>query len=347
MRIAAFMVVLLAFPMLLALDGASQNSAPPDPFVFLRPSIIVTANERRQLDRGEPLARVLPARDHEVAIFAAVGVAADGDRLVAWMRQIEDLKKSAFVRQIGRFSDPPRIEDLASLSLDDEDLTEIRKCRRRDCALKLAAAEMEELRRAADESGAEWKPALQDAFRRLVLRRVEAFLQGGHAALPAYEDNDAPVLLGGRFSLLVRHSGFLTKNHPQFSEYLERYPRAPLPDLESFVYWSKEGVGAKAIVSATQVNILRGTDGFVPDALVIGKEIFSTHYVNASLSLTAVVGEPGAHNYLVYFNRTEVDVLGRIFGGLVRVFMERRLRAEASDVLRGLRTRLESGEPKI
>ena len=41
----------------------------------------------------------------------------------------------------------------------------------------------------------------------------------------------------------------------------------------------------------------------------------------------------------------EVGVFGGLFGGLTRVFMERRLKKEASTVLLGLRQRLESGAP--
>ena len=38
-------------------------------------------------------------------------------------------------------------------------------------------------------------------------------------------------------------------------------------------------------------------------------------------------------------------MLGGVFGGLVRWFMQRRLKDEAATVLQGLRRRLESGEP--
>jgi hypothetical protein len=84
----------------------------------------------------------------------------------------------------------------------------------------------------------------------------------------------------------------------------------------------------------------------LPDALVAGKEIFTTRYLNGSLGFTAIVpGGRGSRHYLVYLNRSDVDVLGGVFGGIVRWFMERRLRSEAQDVLQGLRRRLESGEP--
>jgi hypothetical protein len=94
------------------------------------------------------------------------------------------------------------------------------------------------------------------------------------------------------------------------------------------------------------VSIVRGYDPDLPDVLVAGKEIFSTHYVNASLGVTALMrGDLGGSNYLVYVNRSEVDMLHGMFGGLIRWFMQRRLKAEAANVLQGLRRRLESGEP--
>ena len=115
-----------------------------DPFAFFQPSVTVTADDRRQLDRGEAIARVLPGDDPEVAVFAAVPVNIDGDRLVAWIRRIEELKKSAYVLAIRRFSNPPRIEDLADLVLDDRELSDIRACRPGHCGLNESPAEAAE-----------------------------------------------------------------------------------------------------------------------------------------------------------------------------------------------------------
>jgi hypothetical protein len=58
-------------------------------------------------------------------------------------------------------------------------------------------------------------------------------------------------------------------------------------------------------------------------------------------------GDPGRFNYLAYLNRSEVDVLRTSFMGLVRLVMQRRVKAEAASVLAGLRRRLESGEPPM
>ena len=335
----------LALVLLLALALRGETTA--DPFAFFRPSVVVSPDDRRQLDRGEPIARVLPGKDRQIAVFAAIPVKIDGDRLMAWMRQIAQFKKSPYVQAIGRFSDPPVINDLAALSLDDKDLAQIRQCRPADCALKLTGTEMRDLRHVADEAGTAWKPALQDAFRRVILHRVEAYRQGGHAALGPYEDHEDRVGLEAQFSQLIQQSEFLTRGMPQFAEYLKRYPQAAMPRVESFVYWSKESVSGKPIVSATHVSMVRRDDGTLPEVIVAGKGIFATHYLNASLGLTAILRGSDGRNYLVYLNRSEVDMLGGFFGGLVRIAMGRRLKAEASGILRGLRDRLESGEPGL
>jgi len=347
-RCARQIVALAAFAWAVAAGiPAAAPARAHDPFALFRPSIAVSAEDRQELESDKPIARVVRGSDHEVGVFAAVRVSVDGDRLVAWTRDIKELKKSPYVLAIGRFSDPPRIEDLHGLTLDDEELSAIRRCRRRDCSLKLAGSEMDRLREIVAGAGDTWRPAVQDEFRQILLERVQRYLADGHSAAQDYEDKDRPLSLGSRFTLLMNRLSFLTVSAPRFAEYLDRYPRAPIADVESFLYWSKERLDGKAIISATHVSILRSTDGRLPDALVAGKGIFATHYVNASLGVTAIMrGRPGSPNYLAYVNRSEVDVVGGVFGGLVRVFMERRLKKEGATVLLGLRQRLESGDPE-
>jgi hypothetical protein len=319
---------------LVALRAWPASPTAPDPFAFFQPSVTVSVDERRRLDEGQALARVLPGQHHQIAIFAAVPVDVDGDRLVAWVRDIAGLKRSSAVLAIGRFSDPPRLEDLAALTLDDADLSSIRDCRPGRCGLKLQDSEIAQLQTAIADRG-DWKPVLQDAFRRLVLRRVQAYRASGIAG-------EAQPPLSSIFS----ESPFLARV-PGLVEYLNRYPRVPMPEGESFIYWSKEQLGAKPVVSATHVCVVRGgRDAALPDVLVAGRQIFATHYMDGALALTVLLRNPaGSHNYLTYLNRSQVDSLGGFSGAMVRWFVERRSRTEAARVLQGLRRRLESGEP--
>jgi hypothetical protein len=205
-----------------------------DPFAFFQPSVTVTADDRRQLDRGEATARVLPGDDPEVAVFAAVPVNIDGDRLVAWIRRIEELKKSAYVLAIRRFSNPPRIEDLADVVLDDRELSDIRECRPGHCGLNVSSAE------AAELSGRESADAIQQAFRVIVLQRARAYLTDGHEETLARDASPAADL-----SELVHHSLFLTEHMPRFANNLGHTRHTPEPGVESFLYWSKERLAAR------------------------------------------------------------------------------------------------------
>jgi len=314
-------------------------SVPIDPFSFFQPSVTITADDHSKMDGGHPVAHVLAGRDSEVGVWAAVPVNIDGDRLVAWMRRIEELKKSSYVPAIGRFSNPPRLDDLADLSLDDDDMADLAACHPDHCDLKLSAAEMTALQHEASQPD-----ALQQRFRQIVLDRVNVYLSGG--AIGPYADTVGEVWPAQAFDRVLEHSPFVTLHASSFAESL-RSARAPsMPGVESFLYWSKERLGGKPTVTVTDVRIFRPENPRLPEVVVAGKQIFATHYVEASLGVTALVrGESGRSNYLVYVNRSELDLVHGTLGGLVRWFIQRRLKADAGEVLQGLRRRLESGEP--
>jgi|KBSMisStaDraftv2_1062788.scaffolds.fasta_scaffold15501_5 hypothetical protein len=328
---------------------APAHAAAPDPFAFFQPTVVLTAGERKQLERGEPLVRVIPGEDREVAVFAAMKTTIDGDRLLAWVQRIEALKKNAYVLAISRFSETPRLEDLKGLTLEEDEASDILDCRPGDCSLKLSGDEMRTLQQAAARQGSNEAPknaALERAYQSVMLRRIEKYLAGGLAGLPNDESTSDALRPADALAALLDHTRFLSAHTPTFAQYLSHFPRAPMPGVESFVYWSKEQIAGKPIVSATHVSTLRSDVPGVPEGLAATVGIFSTHYVNASLGVMAVVREaPGAPGYLVYMNRSQVDVLGGMFGGLVRMVVQRRLRSEATDVLRDIRKRLESGVP--
>jgi hypothetical protein len=78
---------------------------------------------------------------------------------------------------------------------------------------------------------------------------------------------------------------------------------------------------------------------------LVSTEILATHYRNASIGLTAVVEDVAGQGYLVYVNRSQLDVLGGFFGALKRAIIESRVRSESVQVFGELRRRLESGPP--
>jgi len=315
-----------------------------DPFSFFSPAITIDAGERERIDRGQVLARVLPAGDGEVAVFAASRFDAEPEALVRWTKAIEALKRSPFVTAIRRFSQPPVLSDLDTLVLDDVDLEGIRRCEAGNCSVKLAAHEIDALKSAA-VSNSEWKSAVQREFRRLVLSRVTKYQSEGLAGLPPYVDRSEPTRPHAEFAGILARSPHLRNYLPAVADGLSDYPRAELPSAESFLYWSKEQYkNGKPIVAVTQVHIVRPVGPSLPEVVVLGQEIFASHYRDGSLGSTFVL-DGGKTRYLVYLNRSRLDRLGGMLSGLKRSLVERRLASEVKNGLDAVRRRIESSNP--
>jgi hypothetical protein len=335
----AFLLVLTAcWP---AWPGETRTN---DPFAFFRPWVNVTEDDRSRLDRGEVLARVLPASRGEIAVFAASAVRATADEFIHRIRDIADLKKSRFVHAIRRFSDPPALDDLADLALDERDLEAIRRCRPGDCGLKLSTPDIEALHGVLEQAGPDWTGAVQDGFRRAVFRRVELYRAGGLSALPAYGNRANQVPPHEVYAGILQNSPYLLQGAPALSSYLSEFPRGEPADIDSFLYWSKEQLNGKPVISVTHVCIWKGEAvAGTPRVLVAGKQVMATHYLDGGLGLTVLLGGADeAATYLVYVNRSQTDVLGGFWGGLKRAIIEKRLERETGRVVLGLRTRLET-----
>lgn len=326
-----------------ALAGANVGS--PVPFAWFEPDASLSRNDLLRLDRGEVVVKPLPSRSGQLGVFTITELDATSDLFVAWIRQVAELKRSKAVPASRRFSEPPSLDDLAGLQLDQRDLDAIRECRPGDCALKLSAAEIETLRRVAAR-GADG--AIQEVFRRLLFERLMVYRAGGLAAapLPAFSRNAAqPIEV---FAALRANAPYIRRSDQRLASWLERPHEARGPEVESFYYWSKEYYSSgKAVVTLTHVGVTRASTGSAgPQVAVAGKQVFASRYMNGMLTHITLSRDPeSGQGYMTYTNRAQLDMLGGLFGGVVRGIINGRLRGDAATVLRTLRTRIESGPP--
>ena len=312
-----------------------------DPFLFLAPQVVLTADDRRHLADGEIVARTIPAGDGQVASFSISRVDVPPEALLTATRRIEDLKRSPFVTGIKRFSNPPRLEDLDELSLNSRDLAAAAACKPGNCSFKLTAEEIGLLSAAGRDD-----EAIQQSFRRVVLARVNAYLAGGLPGLPPTANRSKAVCLGEVFQQLATASPSLP-HVPCATRWLRDFPNT-LDQIESFLYWSQETYGAgKPVVVVTHIGLIPPVSPGDP-SIVLGKQVMATRYINGGLSVMAITtDEATGVNYLVHLNRTSVDLLGGLFGPIKRAAFESRLRRELPLITQKLRTRLERNVPPV
>jgi hypothetical protein len=328
----------------LAATSAGAMAA-SDPIALL--AFITEPAERSKAAAGSAVLTVVPARGRDLAVYGVVRTAAGPDRLVEWTRAIEQLYQGRFAPALGRFSDPPQLADLTWLTLDEEDVNDLRACRAGACGVKLSAEEMERIRQAATSGGPEWRPAVQDAFRRVLLRRAQEYLASGLGGSLPYEDHRQAESPHAEFEEVAARIGFDELYDPRVMSYLRAYPLVHGSDIESFLYWSKETLGGgKPIVSVTHVAVFRTFGEQTADVVIAARQVFATHYLTGSLSLTAIAaGAGGTPGHLIYIRRARTDSFDGPFGKLVRHVVERRIRADGPPVLETLRRKLEGGTP--
>jgi hypothetical protein len=266
------------------------------------------------LDRG-PVVRVVPRKDdNDVFVVGVVRIAAPPASLVDALKRIETFRDRPPILEIGRFSSPPRIEDLTTLSFDARDLDLLRACKLGDCDIKVDAGTIELARRI------DWKA--RDAYfeaarlmKGVMLAQATRYLQEGALAMTVYNDNEVPEPSASETVALLEGDPKLLQFTPEFLKAFLDFPNGGLPSVENFIYWSKEKT-RKTVVSIAHVAIDSGLPG--TGYRVAMKHLYDSHFFLANLEfLTLVPEEGGASAFtLVHVLRARVDP-PRSFRGMI------------------------------
>ncbi|HVW85385.1 MAG TPA: hypothetical protein VHB50_11925 [Bryobacteraceae bacterium] len=284
----------------------------------------LTKDQWQAAMRGDPQARVLSSSEkREVAVAGVARVRATTACFVAKFSDIEDFKKNPAVLRIRKFTPPIRPRDLEGFRLEPRDLDDLSACRPGHCNVKLPATAMDRLARDVDWPQPDHAGQAQSIVREELLRYIEAYVREGNAGLIVYRDKDQPVSLRDEFRAVLSARPGVEDLAPEFHDYLARYPDATLPNVSDFFYWSIESFGLKPVSSVTHVWIYAQPG----HSVIASGQIYASHYFDASSGLTAALDDDaGKGMYLAYLNRSRIDLLGGLLGGLRRAVLRGRLR---------------------
>lgn len=284
-----------------------------------------------------------PTRPHELVAAGLLTAPGTSDALARAAADIEVFAGGRWVAQIGRFSDPPVLADLAALSLDDGDLEALRRCRVGACGVKLTPAMLGRLSRDVPWTSSELGARATAVFRSLLLERVLACATGGPGALDTYVDRPAPVDAAAEMSDLLATSAFLSGAPAALRPCRGRQSTTD-GDVRHILYWTRESYGFKPTVTMVDLAIWR-PETRRDVVVLVATQIYASHYVEASVAITVGVPEdrvapPSLR--LLFLHKARIDALRGGAPWLTRWGVGRRLRQRATDTLEHQRMRLEA-----
>jgi hypothetical protein len=332
-------IVAVAF---LALSPMAAQ-APDDPALagILRHWFNPKPSEIRILSQGGIIARGLPASGSHISVIAACALTVSPETFAARVGNLGSTTSGSSAS--GRFSNPPALEDLQRLTLDQGDIDRLRHCRVGDCRLNLGEEDIAGIRSSLAGSTSGPSPETQQVFRRILLERVRRYQKAGLAGLPDYRDRDTPLNPAAAFDGLVSQSPLLKARLENIATDLQQHPPGASAAAESSLGWSRVMMNDKPVIMITDYRVLRpGPAADLPTVLISAKQVYASRYMNGSLALTMLFAGSNGRQYLVHVDRSDLDELGGAFSGLKRSLMEGRIKDEAVAALTRLRNRLEA-----
>jgi hypothetical protein len=335
-RLALFAAVMAA---LAVKETPRPDSAPS----FLIEAFNLSRADTDRLDGGQVVSRTLGTKQpREVATLGIVRIATTPENYVERLADIATFKRTEDVLQIGTFSEPPRIDDVAALTMEEGDMRRLQSCRVDDCGIRISADAIQQFSKKVDWRGADAAERATNVMRHVLVDYVTRYHQSGAEALMEYADEQPRLDLKREFSALVDSDRSTWPHLGNLRQHVLEYP-ADRHGATDLIYWSKERVYKRAVLSVTHLAIMRQAEDAPVRFAIASKQIYAMHYFDASLGLTLLVPDRSSSSnatYVVYLNRSRIDLFDGIFGGVTRRIVSGRARALVATQLKRLQTTL-------
>jgi hypothetical protein len=342
--------LLIGFALLLGSAASAAGSQERELDKFFRRYAGLSDSQIETIRSGKSLAKVLKSRiPDEVFVFGAVYIAAAPESYVKISGDIDELRKLPGVLAIRKFSDPPHLSDLEGFTVEAGDVEDLKTCKPGNCKLQLPAEAMAEFRRSVDWTAPDAAEQINRRAQQMALQFLERYLQGGNAALGVYHDKKHPTEVAEIFQSLLRRVEALPAHVPDLDRYLLDYPNVELDNAESEFFWEKVNFGLKPTLRIVQRIVYRGAGPDEPIYGVAMKQLYSSHYFQAALDLTACVrdtDQPGRSGfYLITVKGSQQAGLTGFTGGFARRSAVGKSRSSLERTLARIKQRLEAAEP--
>jgi hypothetical protein len=338
-----------AASLLVAVALGVEASAGDPARQFLKGQLALSSGDLAKLDHGTVVTHYVDAADRrEVAVKGAVRIGIGAETYVERLREIVTFKRHEAVLEIGVFGSVPSANDMATLSLDRGDLRDLRACRVGHCEWKLPAATIRRIQQEVPWGTAQADGRAHEVIREDLAAYVARYRREGPGALMRYDSSREPVDVAQEFTALLDSDAGLLKAFPTLERYVRAYPGAQAAGFRDVIYWSREKPGPSPVLSITHMVFAPGEPGSPVSHAVMSRQIYGSKYFDASMGLTLVLPDEEherASAFVVYVNRSRLDVFGGLLGGLVRRTVRSRVRSGMAESLGRVKVAMERQGP--
>ena len=309
---------------------------------FLAETFSLSRADISRLDAGQVVSRTLDTDNaREVATLGIIRIATTPERYVERLADIATFKRTDDILQIGTFSDPPQAGDITALILEEGDARRIQACRVNDCGVRISAEAIQAFERTVDWRAADATVRATRLLQQLLVDYVARYRETGAAALMKYANTSQRLDVRTEFAALVDSDRVTWRHLDDLRRHVLEYPHDRLRTTD-IIYWSKERVYKRPVISVTHVSIMRQADGAPIRFAIASKQIYAMHYFDASLGLTLLIPDESSSvgTYVVYLNRSRIDIFDGVFGGVARRIVSGKARSLVSAQLARLQRML-------
>jgi hypothetical protein len=313
---------------------------------FFKESAGLDTGQIDSVHRGKAVAISLETPNpNQVFIFGTVYIDAAPESYLKLANDFENLRKLPGYLAIQKFSNPPRLSDLAAFSIDADDLKELKNCEPGDCEIQLPSESMEQFRKSVNWNAPDAASQTTRLAQQMTIDAVMAYQKGGNAALGVYRDKDHPTRVSDTFQSLLSRLKSLPVYLPELSRLLLEYP-VDLPNAQSEFYWEKVDFGLKPTLRVVQQITYRGGSSAGQAYAVALKQLYANHYFQTALDLTVCIKDaarPGERGfYLITMKASQQDGLTGLKGSIVRMTAVGKSRSSLEQTLTAIKQRLEA-----
>jgi hypothetical protein len=283
------------------------------------------------LQHEQTVVRLAPVSDkREIAVTGLINVRAGAEAFLRSYLEGMTQKNNAAILEIGSFAKQPALADVQNLTVETQDIEDLKECVVGDCRVKLSAQMIERFRKEINWQAPDYQLNAANLFKQMLVDYVRDYRTRGESALIEYNDKRDETSLAAEQRAISAEPSYIN----------DLLADKGLRLIEDAIVWSKIKFGLKPVITINHITVYQRQREDGPQVLVSAKQIYATHYFNASQSLTAFVSVPATGNYLVYENRSRADGLEGPLGKLKRRIVEKK-------VLEALRNILEQSKINI